>query len=87
LGESTGVTASSEDVEAPRKSSPLDAVPTAKTIRATLEQWQQAIDERIRAVVPDFSAIHDLQKEVRELKERVANLEATCADKAASHEK
>jgi polyhydroxyalkanoate synthesis repressor PhaR len=66
--------------EASRKSSPLNAVPSAKTIRATLEQWQQAIDERIRTVMPDFSAIPELQKEVRQLKERVATLEAKLAD-------
>lgn len=63
-----------------RKSNPFHAVPsatnTARSIRATLEQWQQAIDERIRAVVPNFSMVSDLEREVKQLKERVASLEA-----------
>jgi len=46
-----------------------------KGIRATLEQWQHAIDDRIRAVVPNFSVIHDLQQEIRRLSDRVAELE------------
>lgn len=70
--------------EPPRKSSPLNAVPSAKTIRATLEQWQQAIDERIRTVIPNFSAIADLEKEVARLKERVAELEARASETASS---
>jgi polyhydroxyalkanoate synthesis repressor PhaR len=67
--------------ELPRKSSPLNAVPSAKTIRATLEQWQQTIDERVRAAMPDFTAISELPKEVQRLKERVARLEAQLAEK------
>ena len=66
-----------------RRSSPLNAVPSAKTIRATLEQWQQAIDDRISAVIPNFSSISDLEKEVLLLKERVALLEAKLSDQGA----
>jgi polyhydroxyalkanoate synthesis repressor PhaR len=66
--------------DANRRSSPLNAVPSAKTIRATLEQWQQAIDERIRTVVPNFSAIPELEREVHRLKERVSLLEAKLAE-------
>jgi polyhydroxyalkanoate synthesis repressor PhaR len=66
-----------------RKSSPLNAVPSAKTIRATLEQWQQAIDERIRTSLPDISAYSELPKEVQRLTERVAKLEAKLAEKEA----
>jgi polyhydroxyalkanoate synthesis repressor PhaR len=69
--------------ELPRKSSPLNAVPSAKTIRATLEQWQQTIDERVRAAMPDFTAISELPKEVQRLKERVARLEMQLAEKEA----
>jgi polyhydroxyalkanoate synthesis repressor PhaR len=47
----------------------------AKGLRATLEQWQQTIDERIRAVLPNFSAFRDLQSEVRRLADRVDELE------------
>ncbi|MGC4065663.1 MAG: polyhydroxyalkanoate synthesis regulator DNA-binding domain-containing protein [Polyangiaceae bacterium] len=50
-------TTGTEGPDSARKSSPLNGVPTAKAIRATLEQWQQAIDERIRTVIPNFSAI------------------------------
>lgn len=44
-------------------------------LRATIEQWQHTIDERIRAVVPDFSLIRELQAEVRRLSERIDALE------------
>jgi polyhydroxyalkanoate synthesis repressor PhaR len=70
-----------------RKSSPTDAIPSAssaaRSIRATLEQWQQAIDERIRAVVPNFSAVSELEREVKQLKERLAVLEARLGHSAA----
>lgn len=46
-----------------------------KGFRATLENWQAAIDERIRAVLPDFSTIRDLQEQVRRLSERLDALE------------
>lgn len=71
-----------------KKSSPFDAIPTAsntaRAIRATLEQWQQAIDERIRAVVPNFSAISDLEREVKQLTARVVALETELGRKATS---
>ncbi len=44
-------------------------------LRATLEQWQTAIDERIRAVLPNFAAFRDLETEVRRLSERLDSLE------------
>lgn len=46
-----------------------------KGLRATLEQWQHAIDERIRAVLPDFSMLRELENEIRRLSERVDALE------------
>jgi polyhydroxyalkanoate synthesis repressor PhaR len=46
-----------------------------KGLRATLEQWQQTIDERIRAVLPNFSIFRDLQAEVKRLNERLDELE------------
>ncbi len=46
-----------------------------KGFRATLEQWQQTIDERIRAVLPNFSAFRELQIEVKRLGERLDALE------------
>jgi polyhydroxyalkanoate synthesis repressor PhaR len=47
----------------------------AKGLRATFEQWQSAIDERIRAVLPNFAAFSDLQQEVKRLADRLDELE------------
>ena len=44
--------------------------------RQTLDQWQHAIDERIRAILPGAS---DLQAEVKSLAQRVEALEARIA--------
>ncbi len=43
--------------------------------RATLEQWQSTIDERIRTVLPNFAAFRDLEQEVKRLSERLERLE------------
>jgi polyhydroxyalkanoate synthesis repressor PhaR len=44
-------------------------------LRATIEQWQQTIDERIRTVLPNFSAFREVQNEVKRLSERLDALE------------
>ena len=44
-------------------------------LRRTLEQWQHTIDDRIRAVVPHFSALQELQGEVQQLSKRLEELE------------
>ncbi len=46
-----------------------------KGLRATFEQWQSAIDERIRAVLPNFAAFSELQQEVKRLADRLDALE------------
>lgn len=73
--------------EGAKKSSPFDAIPTAsntaRAIRATLEQWQQAIDERIRTVVPNFANVAELEREVKQLTARVVVLEAELGHMAA----
>ncbi len=46
-----------------------------KGLRATLEQWQAAVDERIRAVLPNFAAFRDLEQQVKRLSERLDALE------------
>ena len=46
-----------------------------KGLRATFEQWQSAIDERIRAVLPNFGAFRELQQEVKRLADRLDELE------------
>src|SRR5262245_54764107 len=46
-----------------------------KGLRATLEQWQSAVDERIRAVLPNFAAFRDLEQQVKRISERLDALE------------
>ena len=53
----------------------------SKGIRATLEQWQGAIDERIRTVLPNFAAFRDLETEVRRLADRLEAIERRLADR------
>lgn len=47
----------------------------AGALRRTIEQWQHTIDERIRAVVPHYAAIQELQGEVQQLSRRLEELE------------
>jgi polyhydroxyalkanoate synthesis repressor PhaR len=44
-------------------------------IRATLEQWQSTIDERVRAILPNLSGFQELQKKVDDLTRRIEELE------------
>lgn len=53
-----------------------------KGLRATLEQWQGAIDERIRTVLPNFAAFRDLEQEVRRLADRLEAIERRLADRS-----
>jgi polyhydroxyalkanoate synthesis repressor PhaR len=46
-----------------------------KGLRATLEQWQTAVDERIRAVLPNFAAFRELELQVKRLNERLDAIE------------
>ena len=46
-----------------------------KGLRATLEQWQHTIDERIRAVLPNFSTIRELQTELKRVSDRLTAIE------------
>lgn len=41
----------------------------------TLEQWQHTVDERVRAMLPHFATIKELQGEIRSLTERLEKLE------------
>ena len=47
----------------------------SKGLRATFEQWQSAIDERIRTVLPNFAAFRELQQDVKRLADRLDELE------------
>ncbi len=53
-----------------------------KGLRATLEQWQHTIDERIRAVLPNFSTIRELQAELKKLSDRLAAIEKRLDEKS-----
>ena len=46
-----------------------------RAFRATLAEWQSAIDERIRAVLPNFAAFRELSQEVSRLSARLDALE------------
>jgi polyhydroxyalkanoate synthesis repressor PhaR len=48
----------------------------AKGIRATLEQWQSAIDERIRALMPSGPSLTEIQSELARLSDRIDALES-----------
>jgi polyhydroxyalkanoate synthesis repressor PhaR len=52
-----------------------------KGLRATLEQWQHAIDERIRAVLPNFSTIRELQAELKKVSDRLGAIEKRLEEK------
>jgi polyhydroxyalkanoate synthesis repressor PhaR len=64
-------------VPPPREEDEMSQGKEGKGIRATLEQWQTTIDERIRAVLPNFAAFRDLEQEVKRLSERLEQLERT----------
>ena len=44
--------------------------------RQALDQWQQAVDERVRALAPGLGQVRELTAEVRRLGQRVEALEA-----------
>lgn len=44
-------------------------------LRATLEQWQSTIDERVRAVLPSLSGFQEIQRKLEELTKRIEDLE------------
>jgi len=70
----------------PKKASEPEPVPEAplpapvrpglvEQARGTLEDWQQKIDERIRAMLPSSSPWQQLEAEVRRLNARIDDLE------------
>ncbi len=48
--------------------------------RATLEQWQHTIDDRIRAALPNFATLRELEAEVKRLGDRLAAIEKKLDD-------
>ncbi|MDF3072040.1 MAG: hypothetical protein K0R38_7641 [Polyangiaceae bacterium] len=78
-GEATGPTPPSAPPPAPREDEDMSQAKETKGLRATFEQWQSAIDERIRAVLPNFAAFSDLQHEVKRLADRLDAIEGQLA--------
>jgi polyhydroxyalkanoate synthesis repressor PhaR len=76
-GEGEPAAGAPSSVPPPREEDDLSQTKEAKGLRATLEQWQSTIDERIRAVLPNFAAFRDLEQAVKRLSERVESLERT----------
>jgi polyhydroxyalkanoate synthesis repressor PhaR len=74
-GESEPAAGAPSSVPPPREEDDLSQSKETKGLRATLEQWQSTIDERIRAVLPNFAAFRDLEQEVKRLSERLESLE------------
>jgi polyhydroxyalkanoate synthesis repressor PhaR len=69
---------------APREDDDMSQTKESKGLRATFEQWQSAIDERIRAVMPNFAAFSELQQEVKRLADRLDELEKRNKDNGPS---
>lgn len=63
------------EAESPVEDEELTGETHQKGFRATIEQWQHTIDERIRAVLPNFSTISELQVELRRLSDRLDAIE------------
>jgi polyhydroxyalkanoate synthesis repressor PhaR len=64
------------EVPAAKHESRMNLTDLLATSRHTIDQWQHAIDDRIRAVIPGLKELMDLQAEVRRLAQRVETLEA-----------
>ncbi len=56
----------------------------AKGFRATIEQWQATVDERIRAVLPHFAGFQEMQKRIEDLTHRVEALEKKQRDERSN---
>jgi polyhydroxyalkanoate synthesis repressor PhaR len=55
-----------------------------ETSRHTLDQWQQAVDERVTAALPGIGQFRELQAEVRRLTQRVEELEKALRDRGGA---
>jgi len=64
-----------KDKEKPERAERTGLAELMASSRNTLDQWQHAIDERIRTVLPNFSLFLDVQSEMRRLAHRVQVLE------------
>lgn len=53
--------------------------------RHAFEQWQVSVDERLRALVPRFGQLKELEDEVRRLSARIEAVEAQLRDHESRH--
>ena len=74
-GEGEPMMAPTSSIPPAREEDEMSQNKEGKGFRATLEQWQATIDERIRTVLPNFAAFRDLEQEVKRLSERLESLE------------
>jgi polyhydroxyalkanoate synthesis repressor PhaR len=77
-GEGTGSTPPAP----PREDEDMSQGKESKGLRATFEQWQSAIDERIRTVLPNFAAFSELQEQVKRLADRLDAIESQLGKKS-----
>jgi polyhydroxyalkanoate synthesis repressor PhaR len=73
-GEPSAGEAVPEDLSPPNLEDDVSEQPRAG-LRATLEHWQAQIDERIRAVLPNFQAFRELEQAVKRLSTRLDAIE------------
>lgn len=70
-----GKTTSEENKASKQKRERASLAEIVASSRHTLDQWQHAIDDRVRAVLPSVALLLDIQAEVRRLSARVQRLE------------
>lgn len=86
-GEEDAPAAESAEAPAPAQAAPPEAEKPVHGAKAriseivesskqTLDQWQHAVDERVRHILPALNPFRDLQSEVERLSRRVEELEA-----------
>jgi polyhydroxyalkanoate synthesis repressor PhaR len=63
----------------------MSQIKEGKGLRATLEQWQVAIDERVRQALSNLPALRELEQQVRRLSERLDAIEKRTADQLSGN--
>lgn len=56
--------------------SPNKLLGFVESSKQTIDQWQHAVDDRVRAVLPNFAGFRDLQTELKRLTAKVEELES-----------
>lgn len=64
------------EAEKPAHSAKARISEIVESSKQTLDQWQHAVDERVRHILPALNPFRDLQSEVERLSRRVEELEA-----------